>query len=85
MLHGFTGFFALSLLAIVLRGAGSLDGRPSRLGELAAALLTWSLFSGLMGPLYRETNPPARRIWLLSHAVAGVAGFVTVMLFVSRT
>jgi hypothetical protein len=83
VLHGFTGFFALSLIVVMLRGLPGTEGHPSRPGQIAAALLTWSLFSGLMGPLYRETNPPARLAWLLSHFAAGAAGFVVVMLVVT--
>jgi hypothetical protein len=86
LIHGFVAFFGLAALVVAIRGNPYVpnDPHPSRLGSVAAALLAWALFSGLVGPLYREKSPQGRKAILISHAVAGLTGVAVVALWVSR-
>ena len=84
--HGFLGFAALSALVVLLRGNpyAPEDPHPSHLGSIAAGLLAWSLFSGLIGPMYLEKSRRNREAILVSHAAAGLAGIAVVLLWISR-
>ena len=81
--HGFVGFFALAVLIVLLRDLPEgMALTPSHAGSAAAALMTLSLFSGLIGPLYRESNRRARDAVLVAHILAGIAGVVALVVLV---
>ena len=86
VIHGCLAFGGLAVLVVLVRGNPYVpyDPHPSRLGGVAAALLAWALFTGLVGPLYREKSKRGREAILISHAAAGLAGVSVVLLWMSR-
>jgi phosphatidylglycerophosphate synthase len=86
LVHGFLAFSGLAVLIVAIRGNPYIpnDPQPSRLGTVAAAFLAWALFSGLVGPLYREKSKRGREAILISHAAAGLTGVAVVLLWLSR-
>ena len=86
VIHGCAGFFGLAGLVVVLRGNPYIsdDPHPSHLGTIAAAFLAWTLFAGLVGPLYRETSRRNRELFLLSHAATGLVGVVIAYMWFYR-
>jgi hypothetical protein len=82
--HGFLGFAGLSALVVFLQGGPGDASRTQMLGTIALALFTWSLFSGLVGPLYRESSKPTREAFLISHAAAGLIGLVVLLVWTVR-
>jgi hypothetical protein len=86
LIHGFVAFFGLAALVVAIRGNPYVpnDPHPSHLGSIAAAFLAWALFSGLIGPLYREKSKQGREAILISHAAAGLTGVAVVLLWIWR-
>jgi hypothetical protein len=80
--HGLLAFAGLS--ALVVYQQNSPGGLTATLGTAAMALFTWSLFSGLVGPLYRESSKKLREAFLISHAAAGLTGLAVLLVWTFR-
>ena len=74
-LHLLLGAGALESLAVLLHSSHAADAPGVSPGIVAASLVAWSLFSGLIRPLFAEARPKQGNALLVTHAAAGLTGF----------
>lgn len=84
-LHLLLGAGGLEVIAVLLRGTP--DGAVMRvdvLGQLAAGLLAFALFSGLVAPMIGRRSRATMNVALLAHVTGAAAGFVLCLVWMLR-
>jgi hypothetical protein len=84
--HILLGIGGLEQLAIFLRGAtpSGATVNVGSSGTAAAALFALAMLSGLIAPLLGQKSRRNGEFMLATHALAGAAGFVLLLIWVSN-
>ena len=83
-LHLLLGAASLQVTLMMLRGMPNGDAAPAtQAGTAAAACLAAAMFSGFVTPLLFRGSRAAANAAVAAHAMAGAAGFVLFMLWVT--
>lgn len=83
--HLLLGAASMQVTLMMLRGMPNGESAPATtIGLAAAACLAAAMFSGLLAPLIGRGSRQAANIAVLSHATAGLGGFLLFMTWILR-
>jgi hypothetical protein len=83
-LHLLLGAGSVEGLVAVLHGSSEAAYRAATPALIAACLFGYSLFSGFTGPLFGQHSRRTGEAILISHATAGLAGFLLFLVWITR-